>query len=91
MLIIGIIVIYVYFVNDWGQKFMKSRQAYDLSNIIQIYNLAQIFINLYIGLYVSKLNINATIVTVQLKINFNWQWHYFINYSFAYKSIKKPE
>lgn len=54
MLILGIIIAYVYFVHIWGQKYMKSRPAYDLSGIIKIYNLVQIVINLFIGFYVSK-------------------------------------
>lgn len=53
MLIAGLVVLYVYFVTDWGQKYMKSRPAYDLSSIISIYNVVQIFTNLYIFLYVS--------------------------------------
>lgn len=53
MFIIGLIIVYVYFVTDLGQKYMKSRPAYDLSNTIKIYNVIQIFMNLFIGGYVS--------------------------------------
>lgn len=54
MLIAAIIILYVYFVTDWGQRYMKTRPAYDLSGIIKIYNIVQILINLFIGFYVSK-------------------------------------
>lgn len=32
---------------------MKSRPAYDLKEVIKVYNLIQIFTNLYIGINVS--------------------------------------
>lgn len=56
MIIIAIIFLYVYFVTVWGQRFMKSRQAYELNNIIKIYNFIQIILNLFMGSYVSKLS-----------------------------------
>lgn len=54
MLILGLIALYVYFVNDWGQRYMKNRPAYDLNNIIKIYNFSQIILNLFMGTYVSN-------------------------------------
>lgn len=51
--ILGLIAVYVYFVTDWGPNFMKNRPAYDLKNVIKIYNLIQIIVNLFVGLYVS--------------------------------------
>lgn len=51
--IVGLVIIYVYFVTEWGPNIMKSRPAYDLKNVIKIYNLIQIFVNLFIGVYVS--------------------------------------
>lgn len=51
--IIGIVALYVMFVTDWGPKYMKSRPAYDLKEVIKVYNLIQIFTNLYIGICVS--------------------------------------
>lgn len=56
MLIAGLVFLYVYFVTEWGQKYMKSRSAYDLSSIITFYNIVQIFTNLYIFIYVSVEN-----------------------------------
>lgn len=53
MLIISLVAIYVYFVTHWGQRYMKNRPAYDLKNIIKVYNLIQIAVNLFIGVYVS--------------------------------------
>lgn len=53
--IIVLIVSYVYSVTIWGPNFMKPRKAYDLKGVIKIYNLIQIFTNLYIGIVVSGL------------------------------------
>lgn len=36
---------------------MRPRKAYDLKGVIKIYNLIQIFTNLYIGIVVSGLSI----------------------------------
>lgn len=57
--ILGLIVIYVLFVTDWGPNLMKNRPAYDLKNVIKIYNLLQIIVNLLIGLYVSFRNFSV--------------------------------
>lgn len=54
MLIILLTAVYVYFVTSWGQRFMKSRPPFEIDSIIQVYNLFQICINLFIGTYVSK-------------------------------------
>lgn len=51
--IVGLIIFYVYFVTEWGPKLMKDRKAFDLKGVIKIYNLIQIFANLYIGFNVS--------------------------------------
>lgn len=65
MAIIVLISLYVYFVTYWGQQYMKSRPAYDLKNIIKVYNLIQIVVNLYIGIYVSIAIIFLSIVVVR--------------------------
>lgn len=51
--IVILIVAYVYSVTIWGPNLMKPRKAYDLKGVIKIYNLIQIFTNLYIGIIVS--------------------------------------
>lgn len=51
----GIIVLYLCFVNKWGPKFMANRQAFDLQNVMIIFNLVQIIGNLYIMIVVSVL------------------------------------
>lgn len=52
--IIALVFVYVYYVTKWGPKWMESRPAYDLQGFIKIYNLIQIFTNLFIGVYVSS-------------------------------------
>lgn len=64
MLIAGLIVLYVCFVNDWGQRYMKTRPAYDLSSTIQIYNFFQIIVNLFNGSYVSKQAMKIDVITL---------------------------
>lgn len=54
--IVVLIVTYVYTVTIWGPNIMKPRKAYDLKGVIKIYNLIQIFTNLYIGIVVSGLS-----------------------------------
>lgn len=51
--IIGLIGVYTYFVTILGPRWMQNRKAYDLKLIINIYNLFQIFANLYISVVVS--------------------------------------
>lgn len=53
MAITILVALYVYFVTNWGQRYMKSRPAYDLNTTIKVYNLIQIVVNLFIGFYVS--------------------------------------
>ncbi|XP_031626369.1 elongation of very long chain fatty acids protein AAEL008004-like [Contarinia nasturtii] len=51
MLIFGLTALYVYFVTNWGQRFMSKRPPYDLTNVIKVYNFTQIIFNLAIGSY----------------------------------------
>uniref|UniRef100_A0A182WWA5 Elongation of very long chain fatty acids protein n=1 Tax=Anopheles quadriannulatus TaxID=34691 RepID=A0A182WWA5_ANOQN len=48
--IVMIIILYLKFVNDWGRRLMKYQTPYDLTIVMNIYNLIQIFLNLYIGI-----------------------------------------
>ncbi|KAL7021732.1 hypothetical protein ACKWTF_011998 [Chironomus riparius] len=41
---------YVFFVTGFGQRLMKDRKAFDLTSIINIYNIIQVFLNLFMGL-----------------------------------------
>lgn len=45
---------YIFFVTGFGQKLMKNRKAFDLTSIINIYNIIQIILNLFMGLGVSQ-------------------------------------
>lgn len=51
---VGIITLYLCFVNKWGPKFMAHRKAYDLQNVMIVFNLIQILGNLYIMVFVSN-------------------------------------
>lgn len=52
--ITAIIFGYLYFVTGKGQELMRNRRPFELKNIIIIYNLFQIFLNLYTAVGVSK-------------------------------------
>lgn len=54
--VLGIIAAYLYFVTGTGQRWMKDRQAFELNSIINFYNIAQIGLNLYMGLGVRWIN-----------------------------------
>ncbi|KAJ6642148.1 Elongation of very long chain fatty acids protein 1, partial [Pseudolycoriella hygida] len=47
-IIVLIVVFYLYSVLKWGPNFMKNRPAYNLKTTIQIYNLSQIYFNIYL-------------------------------------------
>lgn len=51
--VVGIITLYLCFVNKWGAKLMAHRKAYDLQNVMIVFNLVQILGNLYIMIFVS--------------------------------------
>lgn len=51
---IGIVATYLYFVNGKGQDWMKDRKPFQLNSIINVFNVVQIFINLYMGFGVSE-------------------------------------
>lgn len=55
--ITAIIFVYLYFVTGKGQELMRNRRPFELKNIIIIYNLFQIFLNLYTALGVSGFDI----------------------------------
>ncbi|XP_014275653.1 very long chain fatty acid elongase 7 [Halyomorpha halys] len=46
--ILGILLIYNYFVNKWGPQLMKSREPYDLKNVMILYDILQIIVNSYL-------------------------------------------
>lgn len=56
--VLGVIACYVYFVKILGPKIMENRKPYDLSKVIYVYNIFQVFLNLYIG---SVVSVNALI------------------------------
>lgn len=51
--VIGIVVAYLFFVNGKGQNWMKDRKPFELNSIINVYNVVQVFLNLYLGTGVS--------------------------------------
>lgn len=51
--VLAILAAYLYFVNGAGQNWMKDRKPFELNSIINVYNIAQVFLNLYIGVGVS--------------------------------------
>ncbi|XP_049530546.1 elongation of very long chain fatty acids protein AAEL008004-like isoform X2 [Anopheles darlingi] len=48
--IVTIIIIYLQFVKVWGPETMKNRTPFQLTTLMNVYNLIQIFLNLYIGI-----------------------------------------
>lgn len=52
---LAIIAVYLYFVTGRGQKWMKNQEAYDLTSVINVYNIVQIIANMYLGFGVSKI------------------------------------
>lgn len=44
---LAIIALYLWFIKDYGPKMMMFREPYKIDRIIQIYNLAQIFVSGY--------------------------------------------
>jgi GNS1/SUR4 family len=47
---LAILAVYLYFVFNWGPKFMKNRRPYQLHSIIKFYNLFQVAFCSYIFL-----------------------------------------
>lgn len=56
LVIVGVITLYLCFVNKWGPRWMEHRKAFDLQNVMILFNLVQILGNLYIMVFVSTLN-----------------------------------
>ncbi|XP_055636676.1 elongation of very long chain fatty acids protein AAEL008004-like [Toxorhynchites rutilus septentrionalis] len=48
--VLFVILVYLKFVNDWGQKLMEHRKPFSLKTVMNIYNGVQILFNLYIGM-----------------------------------------
>lgn len=52
--IIGCFVVYFYLIKVFGPKFMEKRPPYKMRNIILVYNITQIVINVWLTYQVSK-------------------------------------
>lgn len=52
--LIAVLGAYLYFVNDFGRKWMANRTAFELKTVINIYNLIQIVVNFYLVVIVSR-------------------------------------
>uniref|UniRef100_A0A336K4P6 Elongation of very long chain fatty acids protein n=1 Tax=Culicoides sonorensis TaxID=179676 RepID=A0A336K4P6_CULSO len=48
--ILGIIAVYLYFVNSLGPRSMENRKPFEAQRLINVYNIAQVLINLFIGI-----------------------------------------
>ncbi|XP_053670776.1 elongation of very long chain fatty acids protein AAEL008004-like [Anopheles nili] len=48
--IVVIIVLYLQFVSNWGHRIMENRTPFQLTTVMNTYNLIQIVMNLYIGI-----------------------------------------
>lgn len=48
-----IIFSYLYFVLNWGPKFMKDRSPYELKNLLIVYNFLQVLVSVYLFIEVS--------------------------------------
>lgn len=48
-----IMVIYLKFVLHWGPNWMKNKEPFQLDNVLKVYNVFQILVNLYIFYLVS--------------------------------------
>jgi len=44
---------YLYFVLSWGPRYMQHRKPYDLTNFLIVYNMAQVFISIFLFYEVS--------------------------------------
>lgn len=51
--IMAILAIYLYFVNSLGPRLMENRKPFQIQSLINGYNIAQVLINLFIGVIVS--------------------------------------
>ncbi|CAH1407423.1 unnamed protein product [Nezara viridula] len=45
---IAIVIIYNYFVNKWGPLLMKSREPFELKNVMILFDIIQIILNIYL-------------------------------------------
>jgi hypothetical protein len=49
---------YLYFVLSWGPRYMQHRKPYDLTNLLIVYNMAQVFLSIFIFYEVSSAQSN---------------------------------
>lgn len=45
---------YLYFVTGRGQKWMRNREAFELNNVMTVYNVFQVISNAYVCFLVSR-------------------------------------
>jgi hypothetical protein len=50
---ITILATYLYFVLSWGPHYMKHRKPYKLRNLLILYNMAQVFVSVFLFYEVS--------------------------------------
>jgi hypothetical protein len=49
-----ILATYLYFVLSWGPHYMKHRKPYKLTNLLILYNMAQVFVSIFLFYEVSS-------------------------------------
>lgn len=67
--VFSIIVIYLYFVNNFGKKWMRNREPFELKTIINVYNLLQVVLNFSMVIIVSCTRTKFSFVNQSLKIS----------------------
>lgn len=45
---------YLYFVLSWGPRYMRHRKPFDLTNLLVVYNMAQVFVSVFLFCEVSS-------------------------------------
>lgn len=68
--VLSILIVYLYFVKNIGPKFMANRKPFDLQTVINVYNIIQILINIYIGFVVSLSSLHCIIYLRLITDNF---------------------
>lgn len=45
---LSILILYLYFVNSWGPRFMANRKPFKLETVMIVYNFVQVLVSCYI-------------------------------------------
>lgn len=61
---VSIILLYLYFVNVAGPRFMKDRKPYQMKTTLIVYNFLQVLVSVYIFVEVSHLLVHIYILAL---------------------------